>query len=148
MRILYYLKILHWYCLGAHMKKRIKLDNQTGPLDQTKSNRTTRSDRQIRPIQFGPPVQTTKKNTHNSWFQNNLMAHEYLFESLWSLLSNTTSFTSFWLPSKDLWSDHWRLLRMSRVCSRIYLAQLPVQNCTILKCFMVHATHAWKSYQV
>jgi len=25
---------------------------------------------------------------------------------------------------------------------------IPVQDCTIIHCFMVHATHAWKAYQV
>ena len=39
--------------------------DQIGPSDQTKSDRTTRSDRQIGPIQFGQPVRTTKRNTHN-----------------------------------------------------------------------------------
>ena len=27
-------------------------------------------------------------------------------------------------------------------------AQFPVQDCTILQCFMAHAIHAWKAYQV
>ena len=98
MRILYYLKILHWYCLGAHTKKKIRSDNQIRPPDQTKSDRTTRSDRQIGPIQFGQPVRTTKRNTHNSCFPKDLKAHEYPLERSWSLLSNPTSFTSFRLP--------------------------------------------------
>ena len=28
------------------------------------------------------------------------------------------------------------------------LLKLPVQDCTILQCFMAHATHSWKAYQV
>ena len=28
------------------------------------------------------------------------------------------------------------------------LLKLPVQDSAILQCFMVHSTHAWKSYQV
>ena len=28
------------------------------------------------------------------------------------------------------------------------LIKLPVQDTTILQCFMVHSTHAWKAYQV
>ena len=107
--------------------------------DQSEPVWTARSEQPDRTSQFGPPVRTTKINTHNSWFPKDLKAHEYPLESLWSLLSNPTSFTSFRLPNQDLWSNHWRLLRMSRVCPRIYLAQIPVHDCTILQCFMVHA---------
>ena len=116
--------------------------------DQSEPVRTARSEQPDRTSQFGPPVRTTKRKTHNSWFPKDLKAHEYSLESLWSILSNPTSVTSFRLPNQDLWSNHWRLLRMSRVCPRIYLAQLPMQDCTILHCFMAHATHAWKAYQV
>ena len=62
-------------------EKRIRSDNQIEPPDQTKLDRTTRSDRQIGPIQFGPPVWTTKRNTHNSRFLKDLKAHEYRWKS-------------------------------------------------------------------
>ena len=139
LRMLYCLNVLLWFYLGMYIKKI-----------GTSCNQATNSRQPVRtsPNQFGQPIRTTKINTHNSWFPKDLKAHKYPLESLWSLLSNPTSFTSFRLPNQDLWSNHWRLLRMSRVCPRIYLAQLSVQDCTNLHCFMVHATHAWKSYQV
>lgn len=139
LRMLYCLNVLLWFYLGMYIKKI-----------GTSSNQPTNSRQPVRtsPNQFRQPVWTTKRNTHNSWFSKDLKAHEYPLERLWSLLSNPTSFMSFRLPNQDLWSNHWRLLRMSRVCPRIYLAQLPMQDCTILHCFMAHATQAWKAYQV
>ena len=147
--MLYCLNALLWFYLGMYIKNIGTSSNQA-----TNSRQPVRTSPNWQPVrtssdsQFGQPVRTTKTNTHNSWFPKDLKAHEYPLERLWSLLSNPISFTSFRLPNQDLWSNHWRLLRMSRVCLRIYLAQLPVQDCTILHCFMTHATHAWKSYQV
>ena len=127
-----------------------KSDNQftSTSLDQSEPVRIARSDQPDRTSQFGPPVRTTQRNDSISLFPQPLKAHEYPFESLWSLLSNPTSFTSFRLPNNDLWSNHLRLLRRSRVCPKIYLVQFPVQDYTNLQCFMVHATHVWKAYQV
>ena len=123
--------------INMFMMDQLHIDMQSDSKKKKGSDRTTRSDRQIRPNQIGPPdrtnsVHTTKRNTHNSWFPKALKTHEYPLERLWSLLSNTTSFMSFSLPNKDLWSNHWRLVRRSRVCPRIYLARLPVQDCTNL----------------
>ena len=113
LRMLYCLNILLWFYLGMYI-------NKIG----TSSNQATNSRQPVRTSlnQFGQPVRTTKRNKHKSWFPKDLKAHEYPLEIL-NLLSNPTSFTSFRLPNQDLWSNHWRLLRMSRVCPRIYLAQ-------------------------
>ena len=75
--MLYYLNVLHWLCLGVHMKK----EHQIGP--------------KRAPDQIGPPVRTTKRNSYNFWFPENMRAHEYSLEILLSLLSNPGNLTSF-----------------------------------------------------
>ena len=50
-----------------------------------------------------------------------MRAHEYSFKRLLSLLSNSGNLTSFRLSNKKLSSKDSRLVRRSRVCSRIYL---------------------------
>ena len=148
LRMLYCLNVLLWFYLGMYIKKIGTSSNQATNSRQPVRISPNQFGQPDRNNQIGPPVRTTKRNTHNSWFPKDLKAHEYSLEILWSILSNPISFTSFRLPNQDLWSNHWRLLRMSRVCLRIYLAQILVQDYTILQCFMVHATHAWKAYQV
>ena len=103
LRMLYYLNVLYWLCLGVHMKK----EHQIGP--------KRASD------QIGPPVRTTKRNIYNFWFSEDMRAHEYSFERLLSLLSNSGNLTSFRLSNKKLSSKDSGLVRRSRVCSRIYL---------------------------
>jgi len=115
LRMLYYLDVLHWLRLGVHMNK----EHQIGP--------------KRAPDQIGPPVRTTKSNSYNFWFPEDMRAHEYLLEILLSLDSNPGNLTSFRLSNKKLSSkDSW-LVRRSRVCSRIYL-------CSISSARLYHST--------
>ena len=50
--------------------------------DQSEPVWTARSEQPDRTSQFGQPVWTTKRNTHNSCFPKDLKAHEYPLESL------------------------------------------------------------------
>lgn len=77
LRILYYLNVLHWLCLGVHMKKERQIETKRAP------------------DQIGPPVRTTKRNIYNFWFSEDMRAHEYSLEILLSLLSNPGNLTSF-----------------------------------------------------
>ena len=130
------------------MKKGIKLDNQIGPPDETKSDRTTRSDRQIGPIQldhqFGPPKETpitldsrkilrpmsTRWKVYEVYFPTQQVSRHFDF------------------PIRIYGRNIEDCSESQGSARGFILLKVPVQDCTILQCFMVHATHSSKAYQV
>ena len=49
--------------------------------DRSEPVRIAWSEQPDRTSQFGPPVRTTKRNTHNSWFPKALKVHEYSWKA-------------------------------------------------------------------